>query len=93
MADKEDHVVSHLIGDFGRWQGTISALVSLLKLPIAWFQLSIVFLAPEQKFECALPETNRTIDQCSEPCAHYVFDTSVFTRTITSEVSAKTHQL
>lgn len=52
------------IGDFGLWQLKISVLMSLLKLPIAWFTLSIVFLAPPQQFWCKKPPfVNMTDEQ------------------------------
>ncbi|XP_071445792.1 organic cation transporter protein-like [Hetaerina americana] len=34
------------VGDFGRWQALVTVLLSLVKIPVAWFQLGIVFLAP-----------------------------------------------
>lgn len=55
--DKDDdtELFKETIGDFGLWQFKISVLMSLLKLPIAWFTLSIVFLAPPTKFWCKEP--------------------------------------
>ncbi|XP_059057427.1 organic cation transporter protein-like [Achroia grisella] len=50
-----DDLTSRAIGDFGRWQCRISALMALLKLPIAWYQLNIIFLAPPQEFWCIKP--------------------------------------
>lgn len=44
------------VGDFGKWQFRISLLMSLLKLPIAWFQLGIIFLAPPTEFWCRKPQ-------------------------------------
>ncbi|KAK5650955.1 hypothetical protein RI129_001984 [Pyrocoelia pectoralis] len=44
------------IGGFGRWQCQLSILVSILKIPISWIQLSIVFLAPPTEFWCAPPK-------------------------------------
>lgn len=52
-----DSVTSKIIGDFGRWQLKISILMSLLKLPLAWYQLSIIFMAPPQEFWCAKPKS------------------------------------
>lgn len=52
-----DSVTSKIIGDFGRWQLKISILMSLLKLPLAWYQLSIIFMAPPQQFWCAKPKS------------------------------------
>ncbi|XP_044756717.1 organic cation transporter protein-like [Coccinella septempunctata] len=43
------------IGDFGKWQCWISFLLSLFKFPIAWIQMSIVFLAPPTQFWCSPP--------------------------------------
>lgn len=101
MDDKDGNVISHLVGDFGKWQATVSLLVSLLKLPIGWFQLSIVFLAPIPEFWCEHPISNVTkfnqvsdvtwrnesLNNCDVECAHYVFNTTTFKRTIISEVN------
>ncbi|XP_069695101.1 organic cation transporter protein-like isoform X1 [Periplaneta americana] len=43
------------VGDFGRWQAGVSLLMALLKLPIAWFQLSIIVLEAHSDFWCARP--------------------------------------
>ncbi|KAK6636636.1 hypothetical protein RUM43_010298 [Polyplax serrata] len=100
MKTKDSNIVSHLIGDFGKWQAIISLLLSLLKLPIGWFQLSIVFLAPITDFWCATPKTsdwswsddttpmnrtNYTLNSCDAECSEYVFNTTVFKTTIISE--------
>ncbi|XP_013138269.1 PREDICTED: organic cation transporter protein-like isoform X1 [Papilio polytes] len=50
-----DNTTSRIIGDFGRWQLKISILMSLIKLPMAWYQLNIIFMAPPQQFWCAKP--------------------------------------
>lgn len=44
------------VGDFGKWQLRISICMALLKFPIAWFQLGIVFLAPPTDHWCRQPE-------------------------------------
>ncbi|CAH1118752.1 unnamed protein product [Phaedon cochleariae] len=49
--EKED-ALEATIGNFGKWQLRISVLMSLLKFPIAWFTLSIIFLAPPTNFWC-----------------------------------------
>ena len=101
MKKEDSNVVSHLVGDFGKWQATISLLLSLLKLPIGWFQLSIVFLAPVTNFWCAVPKEgnswfadmspteriNYTMNNCDVECSEYAFNTTVFKSTIISEVS------
>uniref|UniRef100_A0A2H1VUC5 SFRICE_002150 n=1 Tax=Spodoptera frugiperda TaxID=7108 RepID=A0A2H1VUC5_SPOFR len=117
---KNEDVTSSIIGDFGRWQLKISILMALLKLPIAWYQLNIIFMAPPQRFWCSKPlpfskysdeEWRRlsvphveehpclifdpdllAIDPFMDktliplvPCKKFVFDKSVFKRTITSD--------
>lgn len=49
-------ILHETIGDFGKWQFKISILMALLKFPIAWFQLGIVFLAPPTQHWCRPPE-------------------------------------
>ncbi|KAM3964985.1 organic cation transporter protein-like [Aphomia sociella] len=51
-----DDLTAKAIGDFGRWQFWISVLMALLKLPLAWYQLNIIFLAPPQEFWCVKPK-------------------------------------
>lgn len=52
-----DDITAKAIGNFGPWQFRITLLMSLLKLPIAWFQLNIIFMAPPQDFWCAKPDS------------------------------------
>lgn len=59
MRDKD--LLEATIGNFGRWQARISILMALLKFPIAWFQLGIVFLAPPTQFWCKQPEDFKNI--------------------------------
>ncbi|KAF9423514.1 hypothetical protein HW555_001069 [Spodoptera exigua] len=117
---KSEDVTSSIIGDFGRWQLKISILMALLKLPIAWYQLNIIFMAPPQDFWCSKPSPFSkysdeewrklssphveehpclifdpdllAIDPFMDktliplvPCKKFVYDTSVFKRTITSD--------
>lgn len=60
-----DEALNKSIGTIGRWQFRISFLMSLLKFPIAWFQLGIVFLAPPTSFWCRRPPeyVNTTVDE------------------------------
>lgn len=51
---KED-LTAKVIGDFGRWQLKIGILMTLLKFPMAWYQLNIIFMAPPQDFWCKKP--------------------------------------
>ncbi|RVE54036.1 hypothetical protein evm_001439 [Chilo suppressalis] len=50
-----DDITAKAIGDFGPWQLRISVLMALLKLPMAWYQLNIIFMAPPQDFWCVKP--------------------------------------
>lgn len=57
------------------------AVIFLMKFPVAWHQMSIIFLAPKPEFTCA----NVTIDKCSAECPEYIYDRSVFEETIMTE--------
>lgn len=61
--NKHETIIKETIGYFGRWQLKISILMALLKLPIAWFQLSIVFLAPPTQFWCKQPENFKNLTE------------------------------
>ncbi|KAL0880255.1 hypothetical protein ABMA27_002712 [Loxostege sticticalis] len=52
-----DDITAKAIGDFGPWQLRISVLMALLKLPMAWYQLNIIFMAPPQDFWCEKPDS------------------------------------
>ncbi|KAG8237652.1 hypothetical protein J437_LFUL017561 [Ladona fulva] len=59
-------VVMSSAGEFGRWQALVAFLVSLIKIPVAWFQLGIVFLAPPLTSPpiCSRPDgVNLTLEQ------------------------------
>nr|CAI5864562.1 unnamed protein product [Callosobruchus analis] len=59
----------------------ISLLMSLLKFPIAWFTLSIVFLAPPTEFWC-----KQLLHQTTVSCQNgYGYNKTTFTKTIISE--------
>ncbi|XP_063534938.1 organic cation transporter protein-like [Cydia strobilella] len=51
----EDAVVT-TIGDFGKWQKRLAMMMALLRFPISWYQLDIIFLAPTTEFWCKKPE-------------------------------------
>ncbi|CAH4034027.1 unnamed protein product [Pieris brassicae] len=53
--DPLDNITFKVIGDFGKWQFKTALLMALLKLPMAWYQLNILFLAPPQNFWCEKP--------------------------------------
>lgn len=58
-----DNLTFKVLGEFGKWQFWISIYMALLKLPLAWYQLNIIFMAPPQNFWCAKPEI---LTICSE---------------------------
>ncbi|KAJ8681512.1 hypothetical protein QAD02_017304 [Eretmocerus hayati] len=89
-------VVQEAMGSFGPWQLVIAIALSLVKFPVAWHQLSIVFLAPNSHFECVSPraadDNVSMIDRCSVdagnvslPCTHFLYDRSVFRETIVTQ--------
>jgi hypothetical protein len=73
--------VQNAIGELGRWQILVCAIVFLLKFPVAWHQMVIIFLAPKPDFTCSNPE----LSQCNPQCPSHVFNTSVFSSTIRTE--------
>lgn len=73
--------IQHSMGQLGRWQIFICAVVFLLKFPVAWHQMGIIFLGPKPEFTCKDP----SIPKCDKSCPEHVFNTSVFTNTIQME--------
>jgi MFS family permease len=80
VAENAD-IIEKSIGIFGRWHIAVCLIIFLVKFPIAWHQLSIVFLAPPVNFSC---ESNMT-DECSENCTKHIFDKTTFTETIITQ--------
>lgn len=70
--------IQHAMGQFGRWHFLICGIIFLLKFPVAWHQMSIIFMAPKIEFEC----NDKDIDKCSANCTEHIFNRSVFTETI-----------
>lgn len=68
------------MGNFGKWHICIFLLLSLVKFPMSWNQLSVIFEAAPVSFTCS----NETIDKCSNECPALVYDQSVFSETIVS---------
>jgi hypothetical protein len=69
------------IGELGKWQIFVCAIVFLLKFPVAWHQMGIIFLAPKPEFHCV----DESIEKCSTNCTEHVFDRTIFTNTIIME--------
>jgi MFS family permease len=73
--------IQEAMGEFGRWQIFVCAIIFLLKFPVAWHQLGIIFLGPNLDFTC----TDPSLDRCDKSCSEHVFDNSTFTNTIQME--------
>lgn len=73
--------IQSAMGHFGKWHLIICAAIFLLKLPGAWHQMSIIFLAPPVVFQCA----NASIDKCSADCPQILYDRAIFSETIITQ--------
>lgn len=73
--------IQSLMGELGRWQIFVCAVIFLLKFPVAWHQMAIIFLAPKPDFTCI----DESYNKCDPKCREHVFNESVFTSTIQSE--------
>ncbi|XP_011504688.1 PREDICTED: organic cation transporter protein-like [Ceratosolen solmsi marchali] len=84
--------VQRTMGQLGRWQIFVCAAISLVKFPVAWHQLAIVFMAPKQTYNCTAPGYITTDDEChvlingtQHECTKWEFDRSIFPETIISQ--------
>lgn len=81
-----DDPITKAIGGIGKWQIWICAVIFLVKFPIAWHQMSIIFLAPPMNFTCSIDDNITVYDnQCNANCSGYAYDHSVFQETIVSQ--------
>lgn len=71
--------IQKVIGSFGKYHFGLLILIMLTKIPVAFHQMAILFLAPKVSYTCG-DSGNATC-----PCVDPVYDTSIFTRTIISE--------
>lgn len=69
------------MGELGRWQIFVCAIIFLLKFPVAWHQMGTIFLAPKPEFTC----NDTSLDKCDANCPAHDFNTTVFTNTIQME--------
>lgn len=91
---EEVDAVQEAMGGFGKWQVLVCLAISLVKFPVAWHQLAIVFMAPQsQKYNCTSPFHTNNKDQCvldvngtKLECQAWEFDGSIFPETIISQV-------
>lgn len=73
--------IQSLMGELGRWQILVCGAIFLLKFPVAWHQMAIIFFAPKPEFTCI----NKSLPRCDSNCEEHVFNQSVFTNTLQSE--------
>lgn len=64
-------VVDKYAGALSWWQISVIVLISLVKLPVTWTQMNIVFIAPPIEYECIDEDVNK----CSLNCTGYVYNT------------------
>lgn len=84
------------MGAMGRWQVLVCIAISLVKFPVAWHQLAMVFMAPHaQQYNCTTPAYSSAKDQCivnvngsHVECQSWEFDRSTFPETIISQVNS-----
>ncbi|XP_017791367.1 PREDICTED: organic cation transporter protein-like isoform X1 [Habropoda laboriosa] len=99
--DDEVDAVQEAIGNLGKWQIFVCLAISLVKFPIAWHQLAIVFMAPHQDYYCTAPARTEIPGQCvvyvngtMADCTEWEYDRRTFTETIISQwnlVCSRTH--
>lgn len=71
--------IQNAMGQFGKWHLLVCGVVFLLKFPVAWHQMSIIFIALNVEFRCKNPVTT---DKCSANCTEYEFNKDIFEETI-----------
>ncbi|XP_066591897.1 organic cation transporter protein-like [Prorops nasuta] len=88
--------VQEAMGSMGPWHIVIAVATSLINFPVAWHQLSIVFLAPPTDFTCISPVSafnESALMQCSintgnntmEKCTKFKYDRRIFRDSIITE--------
>ncbi|KAL3277354.1 hypothetical protein HHI36_012704 [Cryptolaemus montrouzieri] len=77
----KDDVVEKSIGNLGKWQIWVCLAIFLVKFPVAWHQLNIVFEAPPAEFFCA----NNKTDRCFSKCSDHVFNRTIFSETLITQ--------
>lgn len=76
--------VQHAMGDLGKWHIIVCAAVFLLKFPVGWHQMSIIFLAPPVSYTCSNIVNATDDDKCLASCTKE-YDRSIFKETIITE--------
>ncbi|CAH0586909.1 unnamed protein product [Chrysodeixis includens] len=84
--NENEDPLTKAIGALGKWQIWVCFVVFLVKFPVAWHQMSIIFLAPPMNFTCAATQQENTFDNtCHANCTSYEYDHHVFQETIVSQ--------
>ncbi|XP_011497594.1 PREDICTED: organic cation transporter protein-like [Ceratosolen solmsi marchali] len=89
-------LVQNAMGTLGPWHIVIAVALSLVKFPVAWHQLSIIFLAPPVNFTCISPiaaDNETMFRRCHvnvgngsmEKCTDFHYDRSIFRETIITQ--------
>ncbi|KAK9884735.1 hypothetical protein WA026_007580 [Henosepilachna vigintioctopunctata] len=81
VSSGKNDIIEKSIGVLGRWQLWVCLAIFLVKFPVAWHQLNIVFEAPPAEFSCA----DNTTDKCSNECSQHVFNRSLFSETLITQ--------
>lgn len=71
--------IQKAMGSLGRWHIIVCFFVFLLKFPVAWHQMSIIFMAPKINFTC---KDQNITNKCSPECTEYEFNRDTFTETL-----------
>lgn len=90
--ESSSDAVQRTMGQLGPWQILVCTAISFVKFPVAWHQLAIVFMAPNQTYTCTVPGQGNGSDQChvqvngtKQECTEWEFDKSIFPETIISQ--------
>ncbi|XP_012262104.1 organic cation transporter protein isoform X2 [Athalia rosae] len=75
--DEEIDAVQRAMGGFGRWQILVCLAISLVKFPVAWHQLAIIFMAPQPELRCSVPNGTYNPQISEDQCSYTVNGTEV----------------
>ncbi|XP_052869351.1 organic cation transporter protein isoform X1 [Anopheles cruzii] len=74
--------IQRAMGQLGWWHILVCAVVFPLKFPVAWHQMSIIFLGPSVNYTCA---SDAALEACDAACTDWTYDNSTFSTTIVGE--------
>lgn len=60
--EEEEDIISSSIGEYGKWQLTLTFLLSLVNIPCTWHIYAPTFLGEERRVWCARPKRFSTVD-------------------------------